>query len=91
MLFFDVKPPVLYIGRRKFDLPPRYAGSLVKDQEQINEWWTAIVSEKRTAQEVFSYLSPSNKRITRRLKRESGAALSREQLVFIRFCGIYML
>ena len=87
----DVKPPVLYVGRRKFEVPSGYAGSLVKDQEQINEWWKVIVSEKRTAEEVFLYLSPSNKKIARRLKREGGAALPREELVFIRFCGIYML
>ena len=67
------------------------AGSVAKDQEQINEWWKVIVSEKRTTQEVFLYLSPSNKKIARRLKREGGAALSEKQLVFIRFCGIYML
>ena len=87
----DVKPPALYVGRRKFEVPSGYAGSLVKDQEQINEWWKVIVSEKRTAEEVFLYLSPSNKKIARRLKREGGAALPREELVFIRFCGIYML
>ena len=63
----------------------------MKDQEQINEWWKVIVSEKRTAEEVFLYLSPLNKKIARRLKREGGAALSREELVFIRCCGIYML
>ena len=86
----DVKSPVLHIGRRKFEVPSGYAGSLVKDQEQMNEWWKVIVSEKRTAEEVFLYLSPSNQKIARRLKREGGAVLSREELVFIRFCGAYI-
>ena len=86
-----VKSPVLYIGRHKFEVPSGYAGSLVQDQEQINEWSKVIVSEKRTTEEVFLFLSPSNKKIARRLQREGGAALSREELVFIRFCEIYML
>ena len=73
----DVKPPVLYFGRRKFEVPSGYAGSAVKDQEQINKWWKVIISEKRTAEEVFLYLSLSNKKIARWLKREGGAALSR--------------
>ena len=65
--------------------------SLVKNKEQINECWEVIIADKRTAQGMFWYLSPSNWKIARRLKCESGAALSGEQLVFIRFCMKYML
>ena len=49
----------------------------MKDQEQINKWWKVIVLEKRTAKEVFLYLSPSNKKIACWLKPEGGVALSR--------------
>ena len=69
-VFCEAKPPVLDIGRGKFEVPSGYAGSLVKDQERINEWWKVIVSEKRTAEKVFLYLSWSNKKIARRLQRE---------------------
>ena len=86
-----VKPSILYIWRRKFDVPPGYAASLVKDQEQINEWSKVIVSEKRIAEVVLLYLSPSNKKLAERLKCGGGAAPFVEQLVVIRFCGIYML
>ena len=87
MLFVMRNLPYCKVARHKFEMPPRCASSLEKDQK---EKLSKVIVVEKIAQQVYLYLSPTNQKIACRLKRENGVAHSREQLMFIRVCGKYM-